>query len=496
MRVIYKVVFTVLVLVASAVGGYAQRREAFIVNQSAPTEDPILFYYTDILAHHKQKSVRPGDTLRIVFDENSFDQIRVRIARPIDKITEPIPALLVWPGDVVAIRYELATNTCTFSGKYAAELKFYEQLWRNPINLDPWYESRLDELPADLPPTLTEMMRQWQNKRQRTDSMLAELRITPGVRPMVAQALTRELRLQTLCFLLRGNSYQELYFATTPGVPSSLRQYKVPSAVKSFPVAYQDSVLAHFRRLRYVQALPLAVSEYRIHAALAFTTYLALAQGKPATFGTQYALIKRQYEGNQKEWAAFWLLDYAKLIHRPQPHLLKDYRSWMMPESRFVRRLTNQDNMTLVMPDQQFARTDTLVSTNGRKITLAQLLAQHRGKVIYLDLWASWCLPCLMEMPASATLRQYYQGKPVEFLYLSIDDDHQKWQRAMEQLPPQTALHYRFTSHKTAQFLKRFAVNSVPRYILLDKYGIIRYAEAPRPDDPDLKTQVATYLAR
>ena len=110
-----------------------------------------------------------------------------------------------------------------------------------------------------------------------------------------------------------------------------------------------------FRRLRYVQSLPLSVSENRVYAALGFTVYLALAQGKPATFGAQYALIKRQYIGNQKEWAAFWLLDDAKAIRRPQPHLLKDYRTWMMPESRFVRRLTNQDKQTLIMPDQQFA---------------------------------------------------------------------------------------------------------------------------------------------
>ncbi|OUJ76275.1 TlpA family protein disulfide reductase [Hymenobacter crusticola] len=495
MRVIYKILLAVLVLAATAVSSYAQRRQAFVINQSASTEKPILFYYTDILAHHKEKYVRPGDTLRIVFDEHSFDQIRLRIAHRSDRITEPKPALLLWPGDVVSVRQEEATNTYSFSGKYAAELKFYERLWHNAISLEPWNFVHLG-FAQDMPRTFAEFMCLWQDERQRTDGLLAELRTTPDVRPMVVQAITRELRLQTLLFLLRGNSYQELYYATTAGIPNSLRQYKAPGAVKTFPVAYQDSVLAQFRRLRYVQSLPLTVSENRVYAALGFTVYLALAQGKPATFGAQYALIKRQYIGNQKEWAAFWLLDDAKAIRRPQPHLLKDYRTWMMPESRFVRRLTNQDKQTLIMPDQQFARTDTLISTTGQKITLAQLLAEHRGKVIYLDFWASWCAPCIMEMPASAALRQYYHGKEVVFLYLSIDDDHQDWQRTTAQYLPKTAPHYRFTSHKTAQFLKRFAVTSIPRYILLDKYGIMRYAEAPRPDDPDLKTYVTTYLGR
>ena len=308
MRVIYRVLIAILALAVSSASSYAQRREAFLINQSARTEDPILFYYTDILAHNKEKSVRPGDTLRLVFDEHSFDQICVRIARRSDRVVEPKPALLLWPGDVVAIQYEKATNTCTFSGKYAAELKFYERLWHNPISFDPGYQSHL----GDLPPTLAELMCQWQDERQRTDGLLAELRTTPGVRPMVVQALTRELRLETLLFLLRGNSYQELFYATAAGVPSSLRQYKAPGAVKFFPTVYQDSVLAQFRRLRYVQSLPLSVSQHRVGVALAFVEYLALAQSKPATFGAQYALIKRQYMGNQKEWAAFWLLEYAK----------------------------------------------------------------------------------------------------------------------------------------------------------------------------------------
>ncbi|MDF7813059.1 TlpA disulfide reductase family protein [Hymenobacter sp. YC55] len=495
MRAIQRLILAILVSAASIASSYAQRKEALIINQSARDEKSIPFYYTDILGKDKSEAVKPGDTLHVAFDENSFDQINVRIAHRSDRILEKKPALLVWPGDVVTVRREEATNTYTFSGEYAAELKFYDRIWHNVINLDPWYESHLGDS-LNLPPTLDELMSQWQEGRQLTDELLAELRNTPGVRPMVVAALTRELQLQTFLFLLRGNSYQELYYATSINIPSSLRKYRAPGTVKVFPVVYQDSVLAQFRRLRYLQALPLSVSEHRVSVAQDFLEYLALAQGKAATRSTLYALAKREYTGNQKEWTCYSLLYNAKRIRRPQPHLVRDYRSWMMPESRFVRSLTGQDQLTLVMPDQQLTNTDTLIGPSGQKTTLAQLLAKHRGKVIYLDFWASWCLPCLMEMPASAALRQHYQGKPVTFIYVSIDEDALKWQRATTQHLPKNVEQYRFTSYKTARFVKRFGVTSIPRYILLDKYGIMRYAEAPRPDDPELKTHVATFLAR
>ncbi|WP_375436973.1 TlpA family protein disulfide reductase [uncultured Hymenobacter sp.] len=496
MRATQRLILTILVLALSVTGSHAQRKEALIINRSATTETSILFYYTDILAKHKERIIKPGDTLHVIFDENSFDQIRICVARRSDRPEEKKPALLVWPGDVVSVSCVEATNTYTFSGKQAAELKFYDQIWHNAISLETWWLSETYPSEPDLPPTLDEFMCWWQDERQRTDKLLAELRTTPGVRPMVAAALTRELQLETFRFLLQGVSYHELYYATSPGVPNSLRKYRAPGTVKKFPAVYQDSVLAQFRRLRYIQALPLSVSEHRGYVASDFVHYLALAQGRPATYSAQYTLAKSQYQGNQKELTCFQLLAGAKRFRRPQPHLLKDYRSWMMPESRFVRSLTGQDQLTLILPDQQLANTDTLIGANNQKITLAQLLAKHRGKMIYLDFWASWCAPCIMEMPASAALRQHYRGKPVVFIYLSIDDDHQEWQQATAQFLPRVAEQYRFTSHKTARFLKRFAVTSIPRYILLDKYGIMRYAEAPRPDDPDLKTRVASFLAR
>nr|WP_243900140.1 TlpA disulfide reductase family protein [Hymenobacter defluvii] len=142
------------------------------------------------------------------------------------------------------------------------------------------------------------------------------------------------------------------------------------------------------------------------------------------------------------------------------------------------------------------ATNDTLVAPDGSRQTLAALLARHRGKVIYLDLWASWCAPCIMEFPATAALRRHYQGKPVIVIQLSTDKDKQAWQQAGKKFLAGVREQYHFASPTTAGFLKRFTVNSIPRYVLLDKYGIVRYADALRPADPELKSLIADLLVR
>jgi len=48
-------------------------------------------------------------------------------------------------------------------------------------------------------------------------------------------------------------------------------------------------------------------------------------------------------------------------------------------------------------------------------------IADLKGKVVVLNLWATWCAPCVTEMPTLAKLAARYQGKPVEVVALSID---------------------------------------------------------------------------
>lgn len=68
---------------------------------------------------------------------------------------------------------------------------------------------------------------------------------------------------------------------------------------------------------------------------------------------------------------------------------------------------------------ERSAAPDFTVSTlDGEQITLSSL----RGKVVVLDFWATWCGPCVAELPQIEELRQRYEGLPIEFLAMALDE--------------------------------------------------------------------------
>jgi cytochrome c biogenesis protein CcmG/thiol:disulfide interchange protein DsbE len=50
-------------------------------------------------------------------------------------------------------------------------------------------------------------------------------------------------------------------------------------------------------------------------------------------------------------------------------------------------------------------------------------LAHYRGRVVYVDVWASWCAPCLRSMPELESLRQQFRGQPFEIVAVNVDSD-------------------------------------------------------------------------
>jgi thiol-disulfide isomerase/thioredoxin len=119
----------------------------------------------------------------------------------------------------------------------------------------------------------------------------------------------------------------------------------------------------------------------------------------------------------------------------------------------------------------------------GGKTSLENL----KGKYIYIDLWATWCGPCVQEIPFLQKVEEQYKGKNIEFVSISIDamKDQPKWSKFVTE-KQLGGIQLLAENEWESKFMKDYAVQGVPTFILIDPNGNIINARAPKPSDPKL----------
>jgi len=125
--------------------------------------------------------------------------------------------------------------------------------------------------------------------------------------------------------------------------------------------------------------------------------------------------------------------------------------------------------------------------------SLDNILKKYKGKVVYLDFWASWCGPCKREMPYSQNVKKDFADEDVAFVYISTDKNSEKWRNMINQLQI-SGDHYRASPKVRNDIIKRFNLQYIPRYVLINKDGKVADENAKRPSDPILIKDIEKLL--
>ena len=118
---------------------------------------------------------------------------------------------------------------------------------------------------------------------------------------------------------------------------------------------------------------------------------------------------------------------------------------------------------------------------DGKSVQMAEVLAD--GEYLLLDFWASWCQPCLQQIPNVRRVYEKYRPKGLNIIGVSSDEDVQEWRAAIEKYNlfsyPQvlseepTAGDDRLLFEEFENIADRYEVDAIPCFILIDSAGEI-----------------------
>lgn len=139
--------------------------------------------------------------------------------------------------------------------------------------------------------------------------------------------------------------------------------------------------------------------------------------------------------------------------------------------------------------EEKQIKSDTvgLLNFNSKKTSLSEVIKSHYNKLIYIDFWASWCVPCRSEMAKSKKMVAKLKNTNIEFIYVSIDRDKDEWIKASKEEGLIAKNNYLALNYPKSNFYKELNIKSIPRYILYNKNGKIIHKDAPRPSNKKLQ---------
>lgn len=117
-------------------------------------------------------------------------------------------------------------------------------------------------------------------------------------------------------------------------------------------------------------------------------------------------------------------------------------------------------------------------------------LKDFRGKVLYIDCWATWCGPCCKEIPfLEKRVEEYKDNDKVRFISISMDSNKQAWMNKLDKDKPQWK-QFIVSKEEHKALSKAYGISGIPRFLVINANGTIANGDAFRPSDEKFHEQL------
>lgn len=124
--------------------------------------------------------------------------------------------------------------------------------------------------------------------------------------------------------------------------------------------------------------------------------------------------------------------------------------------------------------------------TDGEAI-LRKILEPYKGRIVYLDIWGTWCGPCKEKLSESDYVKQQLKEFDIVYLYLANRSPEESWKNVIKQykLTGDNCVHYNLPTAQQRAVEEFLHVDAFPTYKLIDKQGNIHDLHWLHTDDMD-----------
>ncbi len=165
---------------------------------------------------------------------------------------------------------------------------------------------------------------------------------------------------------------------------------------------------------------------------------------------------------------------YAKQLNEMNPlsDIQKKNIKFYFVNKSFTDILIDENEKTLQLAAKRNKERIFNIDRSSNNV-MDSIISKYKGKVVFVDFWATWCTPCLAAMRISKSVKSEFENKEVVFVDITDPSSPRKtWEQKVSVIGGE---HYYVTKKEWDNLKKIYSFDGIPHYLIFDKSGILKH---------------------